>query len=297
MNRTTKVGMLMLVAMPVTAAAAATEKGRQHVIAVEDRRWTLDIGEADARHPSWLYPSDSLQPDGMRVERQKVPAPRELPAMDLRLSYRLPKGAGRLTGRIFVENAGDSVDGNVGVAIPYELPDGRRGTEHRYVNSSIQPLTSHHLSWSRTFFDRGTYALQHELGFVSHRLDYGISNSSLGQSSHTALKGPRLGLTATRRLAYGAAFDVVIGCTAARHTEHAYTSVPVSYPGLSTYLVTDATAHSWRLVPDASLALRIPLSRRLAGTLAYRWEGYGRTFVGRASTYGAFVALRIGIGS
>ena len=299
MDRTTKVSLLALVALSVVTTAGAAEEKQQNVVAVADRRWTLDLGLSDARHRSLLYPNDSLQHDAMRFEQQSVPAPHEEWGFDLSVSYRLPKGAGRLTGRLFLEDLGDTVSGNsVGIAVPYELPDGTLGTAHRDVNPDIEPLLSHTLTWSRTFLSRGAYSLQHELGFVSRRLSYWVNDASLGQGTRVSLQGPRLGLTATRRLAQGAAIDVALGCTVARRSERASTSDPVYYPErqLQTYLTTEDMSHSWRLVQDISLVLRVPLSGRLAGTLGYRWEGYGGTFMGPASAYGAFVALKIGIG-
>jgi hypothetical protein len=300
MNRTLKGSPLMLAILPLFAAtnAPAAEPGEAAPVAVSDRRWTLEVGLADARHPDWQYPGDWSQPGPLRYESQSIPAPHENWGLDLRLSFRLPKRAGRLAGRIFIENLGDQVfNGSRGIAVPYEASDGSQGTIHTFANPRIEPQTSDTLTWSRVFVSRGAYSLQHEVGFVSRGMSYGYSITNGGLSSRTTLSGLRVGLVATRRLAYGAAVDLLLGCTLARRTERITAYIPYYDDAHAlSYVMTDNTERSTRALPDASLRLRVPLSGRLQAALGYTWESYGPMHLGKAGARGAFVALTLGIG-
>jgi hypothetical protein len=287
---------LVVAALPLLSvmAASAEEPAKR----ASERRWSLEVGLADARHPGWQFPIDPLM-GSLRYKPQTVATPHETWGTRMSLSFRLPGRAGRLTASSFLENIGDGVfEGSKGVAVPYERSDGSWGSLLVYSNASIQPKASYALSWSRAFLTRGSRVLQHELGLVTHRPEYGNSLSSGGGTfSNTSQWGVRLGLVATQRLAAGAAADLVVGCTAARSRERFGSSLPLYTASHHGYSTQEETRTSFRLVPDVTLRLRLPLSRRLEATGGYRWERYGRMNMGTAETWGAFAGITVGIGN
>jgi hypothetical protein len=287
---------LVVAALPLFSVMAASAE--EPAKGASERRWSLEVGLADARHPGWQFPIDPLM-GSLRYKPQTVATPHENWGTRMSLSFRLSGRAGRLTASSFLENIGDGVfEGSKGVAVPYERSDGSWGSLLVYSNASIQPKASYALSWSRTFATRGAYAFQHEMGFVSHRLHYGnFTSGSGGTSSHTILTGLRLGLVATRRLAHGAALDLTVGCTTAQRRERVGTSLPYETASYHGYSTQEETRTSFRLVPDVTLRLRLPLSRRLEATGGYRWERYGRMNMGTAETWGAFAGITVGIGN